>query len=94
MIASSLIGGILALKRYNKDLIRTITLYGHIYKEFKNQYSPFDIVKMLFKLLIICVLNVDPDSVSFSSEMAAMILILYLGLIILYSPFYYYMAHN
>jgi hypothetical protein len=32
-------------------------LFGHIYKEFKEQYSYFDILKMLLKLFIIFILN-------------------------------------
>jgi hypothetical protein len=55
-------------------------LFGHIYKEFKVNYSYFDILKMILKLFIISVLNIQTETYAVTSVMIITVLIFYLSL--------------
>jgi hypothetical protein len=94
LIFSSLVYGIFAFKRFRKDTIRTISLFGHIYKEFKDQYPHFDIVKMIGKLTIILIINAEANTFNISSILITLLLLFYLVLIMYFHPFFYYKAHD
>jgi hypothetical protein len=71
-----------------------LMLFGHIYKEFKEQYSYFDIIKLLLKLFLIVIINIQTDPFAVTSEIVLTLLICYLALLLKYYPFFYFKAHR
>jgi hypothetical protein len=94
IIFSFLFYGIYRLRQHKTDSMKMLMLFGHIYKEFKEKFSYFDILKMLLKLFTIFFLNIQTDPFGVTSVMIITVLIGYLTLLLNYYPFFYFKAHR